>query len=191
MHMMFGNTYKYNYSLVKPTSDPLLNFEDENIKAKFTITSDEIGFVLQNKRTDPIRINWDDASLVLDGKVEKVMHKGVKYTERNNSMPATTIPGSATLDDLVLPTSNVSLNTISSISWSTQPLFPAMDYNNSHNKEMIKSNAGKEFTLYLPVKDVNGKEFGYSFVFHIDGVTCMDCKEVSENSKGNKGSKSK
>lgn len=37
------------------------------------------------------------------------MHSGVKYTDRNNSQPATSIPKGASLSDILLPTDNVFL----------------------------------------------------------------------------------
>jgi hypothetical protein len=184
----FGNSYKYKYELVKPAPDTTLTYEDDKMKFDFTIGNKEIDFVAKNKSDQPVRIYWDEASLVMYGTAEKIMHKGIKYNERNSSMPPTTIPSNASIEDLVVPTSKVYYRegyygTYVSTpgGWETNDLFPTQDLKSDKVKSVINNSKGTDFSLYLPIKTVDGKEFGYSFVFKIRDVSCIDCKieEVS------------
>jgi hypothetical protein len=182
MKNFYGDTYKYKYELIKPIVDTSLIFEDSTTKFTFTISAKEIDFVAKNKTEQPIKIIWDEASLVIYGSAEKVMHNGTKYIDRNNSQPPTTIPGNAHIDDLVVPTSKVyyregyySTTYSNAGGWETNDLFPTQDLKSEETKSLINASKGQEFTLYLPVRDPNGKEIGYSFVFKIRDVSCITC----------------
>ncbi|MGZ3850246.1 MAG: hypothetical protein ACXVBR_08330 [Flavisolibacter sp.] len=185
MSGLSGRAYRYKFEMLKPKADTSLSFEDARMKFEFTIQPDEIDFIAKNKSEEPVRINWDEASIVLNGTAEKTMHKGVRYIDRNSSQPPTTIPANASIDDLVVPTKNVSYSSVTySNGWETDPIFPKLDYNNEKTRLSIQHLKGNEFTLYLPVKDVNGKEFGYSFLFKITDVLCINCNGEKTNSSG-------
>lgn len=65
-------------------------------------------FSIENKSGHTLKINWDDVSYVdVKGQVGRVMHSGVKYTDRNSSQPATSVPKGANISDILLPTENV------------------------------------------------------------------------------------
>lgn len=181
MKSVYGNTYEYKYTLKTPVPDSTLSFSDNSINVRFAVTSSQIIFTLKNKLEQPLRINWDDASITQYGSVMKIMHKGVKYADRNASMPATTIPPHASLEDLVMPAENVSLSGggyYTGVDWTTKELYPIHDYNKQRTSESIKSNVGQNLSLYLPVKTTDGKEIGYYFTFNIKDVICMDCKPI-------------
>lgn len=90
-----GTTNKYRY-------------EDDYIYIVWYVGAKQFNFDLTNKSGHTLKINWDDISYVdYKGQTDRVMHSGVKYTERNNSQPASTVPKGANLSDLLLPTENV------------------------------------------------------------------------------------
>ena len=67
------------------------SFEDEMIKIVWLPTSYGFDFVLSNRTDHSIKIIWDEAVFVDEkGRSKRVMHSGVKYTERNNPQPPTT-----------------------------------------------------------------------------------------------------
>lgn len=87
-----GTTNKYRY-------------EDDYINIVWYVGSKQFNFDLTNKSGHTLKINWDDISYVdYKGQTGRVMHSGVKYNERNNSQPASTVPKGASLSDLLLPT---------------------------------------------------------------------------------------
>ena len=83
-------------------------YEDDYIDIIWYVGTTNLYFTLKNKSGHSIKINWDDISFVdINGTVGRVMHNGVKFIDRNNSQPATTIPNGAKIDDVLIPTENV------------------------------------------------------------------------------------
>lgn len=129
-------------------------YEDDYISIIWHVRSTEFWFDLTNKSGHTLKINWDDISYVdYNGQVGRVMHSGVKYIERNNSQPATTIPIGASLSDILLPTENVSF--IENLGWTKSELVPC---NIAFN--------GKTLKIMLPIL-IEGVQNDYIFTFKI------------------------
>lgn len=168
----------YKYKIIAPKESPDMTFEDSVLGIKFTITDKEIDFSLKNKSTQPIKIAWDDASMVVYGASKKIMHNGIKYNERNNSMPPTTVLPNSTLSDLALPSDNVYFKegyystslTIKS-SWETYPLMIS-SFTLPRDSTLLNSinQQQQEMTLYLPITGINNERFGYTFKFQVTDV---------------------
>ena len=85
--------YRYKDNVI----DLLIFAEDRN----FT-------FDLKNIYNSTIKLVWDETAFIdYDGETSKVMHKGIKYSERDSSQPASVIIKGAKLEDIVIPTKNV------------------------------------------------------------------------------------
>lgn len=83
-------------------------YADDYIDVVWFVGTKQFNFTLKNKSGHTLKINWDDISYVdTRGRVSRVMHAGVKYAERNDSQPATTVPKGASISDILLPTENV------------------------------------------------------------------------------------
>jgi len=84
------------------------SYKDNVIDIIIFADGSHFNFVLQNISESTIKIIWDEAVFVdFEGNSEKVMHKGTKFSERNDSQPATTIIRNAKWDDSVIPTNLV------------------------------------------------------------------------------------
>src|SRR5690242_21732037 len=101
------------------------------------------------------------------------MHSGVKYIDRNNSYPSSTILPNTRLDDLVIPTDNVYYSEgyfgqyfSSPGSWQTSNLLLPIGKKKDLSEKMI----GQIITLYLPIQDMNKRNIGYTFQFKVTGV---------------------
>lgn len=127
-------------------------------------TKEQFNFVLKNISQHSLKLIWNEAAFVgLDGTSSKVMHVGIKYSQRENDQPASTIIKGAKLDDCAIPTSNVYYDNGVTIGyntygngWKTRSMLP----NEYKGKE-----AG-EIKLMLPIqiKDVVNE---YTFVFKV------------------------
>ena len=110
----------------------------------------------------------DDISYVdINGKTGRVMHSGVKYNERNNSQPASTVPKGASLSDILLPTDNVYFVPGQYGAWREGYLIPCI-----YRKEVTKqaeapSYIGKKMTIMMPII-IENVQNDYTFVFNID-----------------------
>ncbi|MFR9542772.1 MAG: hypothetical protein SNH27_12030 [Rikenellaceae bacterium] len=145
-------------------------YEDDYIDISWFVGSSQFSFVLKNKSDYSIKIPWDDVTYInTAGSVGRVMHSGVKYTDRNASQPASIVPKGATLSDIVLPTDNVYYVSGQYGGWRTSKLF-----NFLIDKNNIAITAtpyiGKTVKILLPVliEDVRNE---YVFEFRINDIT--------------------
>lgn len=166
-------------SKVEKPSNPEIRYgettviESENAVSKFSYKDnvidilifgvrDGFSFVLQNISGNTIKIIWDEAVFVnFDGSTEKVMHKGTKYAERNESQPPTTIIKNAKWEDSVTPTHLVYYNEGSKYikaGWDTHKIYP---YENALDPGQLM------LMLPIQIKDVVNE---YIFVFDVKYV---------------------
>ncbi len=143
-------------------------YEDDFIDIVWFVDSKQFNFTLRNKSGHTLKINWDDISFVdINGQVGRVMHSGVKYTERNNSQPATTIPRGANISDLLLPTNNVYFVSGQYGGWRERYLIPCVYQSpEAFNKE-ASTYVGKSMTIMMPIM-IENVQNDYSFTFNID-----------------------
>ena len=150
-----GETNKYRY-------------EDDYINIVWYVDSKRFYFDLTNKSGHTIKINWDDISYVdYNGKVGRVMHSGVKYAERNNSQPASTVPKGATLSDILIPTENVYFISGQFGGWREKYLIPCV-YNDAATRDaQASSYVGKTMTIMMP-NMIENVQNDYTITFNID-----------------------
>ena len=150
-----GETNKYRY-------------EDDYINIVWYVDSKRFYFDLTNKSGHTIKINWDDISYVdYNGKVGRVMHSGVKYAERNNSQPASTVPKGSTLSDILIPTENVYFISGQFGGWREKYLIPCV-YNDAATRDaQASSYVGKTMTIMMPIM-IENVQNDYTFTFNID-----------------------
>lgn len=143
-------------------------YEDDYINIAWYVSSKQFNFDLRNKSGHTIKINWDDVSYVdINGKVGRVMHAGVKYTERNNSQPATTIPKNASISDLLLPTENVYYLSGSYGRWRERYLIPCV-YSTQETYDIgAPLKVGKKMSILMPIM-IENVQNDYIFEFNID-----------------------
>jgi hypothetical protein len=147
------------------------SYEDDFISITWYVDSEQFNFTLKNKTQYTIKINWDDISYVnYNGYAQRMMHAGVKYTERNASQPSTMIPKGATISDLLQPTDNVywvNSTRYTSGGWRSTPLIPNV-YNNENPAAAVAANyVGKTMTILLPIY-IEDVQNDYIFNFYIN-----------------------
>jgi hypothetical protein len=159
-------------------------FEDDMVRILWFVNSGRIAFLLQNKTDYSIKIPWDEAVYVDEmGRSHRVMHSGVKYTDRDKSQPPSVIVRRGSIEDTIHPTdyiSWVSGTRYSAGSWSEKSLLLDMDFHGQYLKgkysslddfeKAVKMNIGKQIQVLLPlqIQDVIND---YIFAFNVDSVT--------------------
>lgn len=145
------------YGEIKKIDEDSLNryaFEDENIKISILGGESRFVFSLSNKTANTIKIIWDDAVFVqTNGVTSKVIHSGIKYSERENNQTPSIIIRGATLEDFALPTSLVRND---GLTWVEESMFPSE-----------VSYTVKQIRLMLPIQieDVVNE---YVFIFNVE-----------------------
>ena len=131
----------------------------------FISDQDKFAFSLTNISDNSIKIIWNDAVFVdVDGTISKVMHEGIKYSEKEKDQPATTIIKGAKIIDLAVPTSNVYYDEGSkyrSAEWRIRGIFRNAVKNENKKNQVLK------LMLPIQVKDVINE---YTFEFEVKKV---------------------
>ncbi len=142
-------------------------YEDDFIDIIWYVSSKQFNFVLKNKSNHTIKINWDDISFVdYTGKVGRVMHAGVKYTDRNSSQPASTVPKNASIEDILLPTDNVYYVSGQYGGWRERLLIPSIYQTPQAFAAEANDYVGKTMKILMPIM-IENVQNDYTFEFNI------------------------
>ena len=143
-------------------------YEDDYINIVWYVGLKQFNFTLNNKSGHSLKINWDDISFVdTKGQVGRVMHSGVKYSERNNSQPATTVPKGASISDILLPTENVYFVSGQYGGWRENYLLPCVYQTPEAFNAGASSLVGKTMTIMMPIM-IENVQNDYTFTFNIE-----------------------
>lgn len=143
-------------------------FKDDIINIIIFGDQEQFNFILKNVSSHSLKVIWDEASFVgLDGTTSKIKHTGSKYTQPEQSQPATTILSNAKLEDFAFPANNISYkgnpafnyatdNKALEGDWKIKPMLP----------QIFEGTKIGEIRLMLPIqiKDVVNE---YTFVFNV------------------------
>ncbi|WP_298119413.1 hypothetical protein [Flavobacterium sp.] len=178
--------YIYKLQLKKPTVSNELKFEDEKLIVEFLFMESEVALKIMNKSDKPLKINWDEASFVYNGEAQKIIHKNVKYIDKEKLQAPTVIPPKSFILDFVQPIDDIKYNQ-SSFShdsyWSNKPIFPIISYYNPKDKERIeraKKVMGNNIKIYIPILQ-DGKSFDYYFEMEVNDIHYKKSKNQTES----------
>lgn len=162
----FGDTKVVNFN---EEGIDKYRYEDDYIDIVWYVSSKRLNFTLKNKSDHSLKINWDDISYVdIKGQVGRVMHSGVKYTDRNNSQPATTIPKGASISDILVPTNNVYYESgLYAGGWREKYLIPCVYQTKDALNAEASSYVGKSMIVLMPIM-IENVQNDYTFKFNID-----------------------
>lgn len=138
------------------------NYIDKYIDILLYTSPKEINFLLKNISENSIKIIWDEAVIVnIEGRSSKVMHKGVKFSQRNEIQSNSIVLKGASLEDVVIPNDNIYFTDYESISntWEVKPMYPLFRNNTEENLGEIK--------LMLPIQ-IKDEVNEYIFTFSIN-----------------------
>ena len=135
------------------------SYVDNIIDILIYADEEQFYFILKNISNNSIKIIWDEAVFVdIDGNTSKVLHTGIKYSQKEAEQTATTIIKGAKLEDVAVPINNVYYNDYFK-EWRKKSLYGTTD----------KTKQGQIIRLMLPiqVKDVINE---YIFEFELKYV---------------------
>ena len=173
-----------------------LKFDDPKISITRLPNPKQFVFVLENKLNHSIKILWDETVFVDEnGGNHKIMHSGIKLTDRGNSQPPTVIIKGGKLEDLIYPIDYISWReghyskySSSAGEWDEKPILPhaystiqavdgvmldPMIYGGKNAQqgfiERANSYTGKILKISLSLED-NGTKNEYLFTFKVNKV---------------------
>lgn len=166
-----SSKYSYVYALKAPVPSNKLLFADEKIAIAFTANDNDFGFTLKNNSDKPIKVIWDDASFVNRGEAQKIIHKNIKFIDKEKSQSGSVIPPSSYINDIVQPIDEIEMRTYMEknrniLYWSKNPLLPT---STSNKKAVMQKYLGSNLTIYLPLQ-YDSKTYDYYFSFEVTDI---------------------
>lgn len=170
----------FSYSLVDDKGEiqdtgNALTFVDSSIIASFAIGKKDISMMLKNQSPSTIKILWDECLFIRNGSPGKVMHAGIKFTDRNQSQPPSIVPAGTTFDDVIVPTENVYWREGYYSKYGSSP-------GGWEKKDLIPSytSSGDRIGLFMPM-NIGGTTKEYNFNFRVEGSQTEYKKERTMN----------
>jgi len=138
---------KVSWALTSPEESVGLTYANEDLLVRFTRMTSILEFEITNKASMPLKIVWDNCAFTgFDGNPSRIMHYGIRYLEKDRSMPPSMIPVGQTLKEGVTPVDNVMY--LPYLGWTTFAELPI--------------SAGTDYY---------GKNFSFMMCYEIYGIT--------------------
>ena len=143
------------------------NYRDELMSVSWSIDRNKVNFSVKNNASGSIKIPWDDMAFVgINGESHRIIHKGIKYSEKEKEQAPSIIARNAELHDLIIPADKIYFQK----SWEKWSAYPFVDdFLYSPEDESTKHPNGKKIQVLLPVI-INEKRYEYQFVFEIENI---------------------
>jgi hypothetical protein len=130
-----------------------------------TIGSKQIEVSIENNSSEPIELSWNESSFIdFDRVAKRIFHVGVKYADREQSMPNTIIPPLAKIEDAAMPASNIYF----SDEWLQRPLLVA-EVPVEQTEKILTQMKGVKVALFLQLI-VGGKKTPVTLAFEVSSV---------------------
>lgn len=156
-----SNLNRGKFSVVENTKEGfpyIYEYNDDIININIRADYDKFSFNIKNVSDGTIKVIWDDAVFVdVDGTTQRIMHKGTKYSERNNSQVPTSIIKGTSIDDIACPVGKVYYDE----DWKSHPL-----YGDKYMEMDYSIYDGKSIRLMLPIQ-YNGNIYEYLFIVNL------------------------
>ena len=162
--------FDYKYKLTKPNESEALAYSDNKVDITIDVRESYLDLKIQNYSDRPLKIIWDEASFVKNGEAQKIIHKNVKFIDKEKVQAPTVIPVNSfvlemvqPIDDIKFKTTSYGRNGISSY-WSSRPIFRPYAGTSSpkYVDKFLRPQIGSRIALYLPI-EYNGKKLEYLF----------------------------
>lgn len=154
------------------------SFEDDLVNILWIVGKKQLAFVLKNKTSHSIKIIWDEAVYVDEaGSSHRIVHSGVKYTDKNSPQSPSVVIRGGTLEDSISPSDYISY---SGGYWRTAPLLPEFSMAPKEvQEEKAREVVGKQLQVLLPLQ-IEGVTNEYIFLFTVDSYVIGPDKMDSE-----------
>jgi hypothetical protein len=167
-----GSKYQYAYKLVYPVENSNLFFQDDSVIIQFKFDEAAIRFQLQNISESYLTINWDKASINIQGRYSGIRHARNLYGDSvsNNSI---VLPPLGYIRDIAIPRDNIYND---GDRWVEIDLLPTIDHKSLELKESIEKSVGRRIGLLLPMM-FGSTAKNYEFDFQVDSVKRISWKD--------------
>ncbi len=159
----------FSYETRPPLGIPSV-ISNDTLKISAVLSKDEIGIDVKNNWSNPFKIIWDDAAIVIAGRSSKIVHNGVQYGDFEKPMGPTIVPPGAVYSDQVVQPDNIFPF---GDSWLHRGVLPKFDGGKAERTQYNLSLQKDSLLLYLPIS-IGGDEHFYRFSWLIDSVSMRE-----------------
>lgn len=139
--------------------DDKYRYEDSIMKLIIEKTYTTFEFSLENKTSGTFKINWDEVVFVdTKNSSQRVIHQGIRYADAAKSQAPTIIAPGTILEDLLVPTSNIRISSVSG-EWIKDDIIP-------RNSREGAFPEGTRVKIILPIETA-GKIYEYTLVYNL------------------------
>jgi len=93
---------QYKYKLIAPIQSDSLYYKDSLVEITLRPDEYQLNFTLKNLTEGMIKVNWDECALIIIDESKPAIHAGIKYIDRDKSMPPTIIPGGTRINEMLV-----------------------------------------------------------------------------------------
>jgi hypothetical protein len=151
--------------------------EDRLVKVVWLPPDRELSFEVLNKTGSSLRIPWDESAYVdITGQTHRLLHSGVKFTNRKLPQPPSILPSQGRLADFVYPSDLISYVPGG---WAQPLMFPCVKPKYvCHNAQRQRASAhkGLSYRVLLPLQ-VGTEIYTYTFTFKVNNVEIANDKQ--------------
>lgn len=164
-----GTKFRYSYALTAPINSTRLAFQDNDVSLLFRFDDAAIRFKLTNRSFSPVRIKWQEVTVVVQGRSYAALNARTLYrTNPGNQENPTVLPGGYIVD-MALPSANILFN---GKQWVERDLLPTTGRHSETIGKKILANVGSTVTLLLPI-ELGDQVRRYSFEFKVTKVDTL------------------
>ncbi|HAR46133.1 MAG: hypothetical protein A2X56_07655 [Nitrospirae bacterium GWC2_57_13] len=154
--------YRLQYSLLAPVKSDVLAFQDNLLSISLAIEERWIRMDLKNRSSRQLKILWDRAEYTdFNNSQHRVMHSGIRYQDRNDRIPAQSIPPNGSVQPQIMSIRAIAYSQEKK-DYESKPLFPL-------DSDVALDLKGRVFYLFLPV-EYDRQIIPYNFKIQITDV---------------------
>jgi hypothetical protein len=151
--------YTLKYRLLNPVQSDEIKFQDKILSLSFVAAEREFQMNLTNLTPYPVRILWDRSEYTdVNNRQRRLIHSGVRHQDRNNPVPAQTVPPKGSVQQSVMSVDSVVYNAEKK-AYENRPLFPL-------DSDIAAELKGRVFYLFIPV-EIERQIIPYNFKIEI------------------------
>jgi hypothetical protein len=154
--------YSLKFRMTNPVVSSGLRFQDRVIAIAFTIGEQSFDMRFDNRGDRDVKILWERSAYSdVNNQTHRIMPSTVRFPDRNNPLPDQVVPAKSSIQEAVVPVSNVFLSRQRK-GYDIHPLFPP-------DSDVAAGLKGKSFNLFIPV-EVDRAIIPYNFKIEIIDV---------------------
>jgi len=151
--------YSLKYRMKAPAASNELRFQDRVIAITFSIGEQSFNMRIDNLTDHDVKILWDRSEYSdVNSQPHRIMPSTVRFPDRNNPLPDQLVQGKSSIQEDVIPISNVFVST-QRTGYVIHALFPL-------DSDVAAGLKGKSFNLFIPV-EVDRAIIPYNFKIEI------------------------